>query len=81
MSTGDSKKLSGLDGLFGNTNFIILLVFALICNFIAFILGIIGWIACKDPTAKRNAMYVCLLSLIAPVIYWALSAAGIIGSR
>ncbi len=55
---------SGLDGLFGNTNIVLLIIFSICCNGIAFILGIIGLLVCTDPIAKRNALIVTILGFL-----------------
>jgi hypothetical protein len=49
-----------VDGFF-RTNIVILIVFSFCCNFIAFILGIVGLITCTDPIARRNALVVTIL--------------------
>jgi hypothetical protein len=51
----------GLDGMFGNTNIVVLILFGVCCGGLAFILGIIGLITCTDPIAKRNALIVTIL--------------------
>ncbi len=50
-----------LDGMFANTNIVILVLFAVCCNGIAFILGLIAFLTAKDPTAKSNAMIVTII--------------------
>src|SRR5438309_358701 len=54
----------GLDGMFANTNIVILIIFSFCCSPIAFILGIIGLITCTDPLAKRNALIVTILGAV-----------------
>ena len=80
MATGgapaEPTKLTGLDKMFAETNIIILVLFALCCwGFfgIPLILGVIGLITCKDPTAKKNATVVAAISGI-------IIALGVIGS-
>lgn len=55
---------SGMDDLFANTNIVLLIIFSICCNGIAFILGIIGLIVCTDPLAKRNALIVTILGFL-----------------
>jgi hypothetical protein len=66
MSSGN--RLTGMDGMFGNTNIIVLLIFAFCCNGIALILGIVGLITCTDPKAKQNALIVTIIGAIVTVL-------------
>jgi hypothetical protein len=73
MAQGDDsprggRQLSGLDGMFANTNMILLILFCFCCNPVAIILGIIGWIVCTDPKAKQNAMIVTIVSVVLAVL-------------
>jgi hypothetical protein len=61
-------KLSGMDGFFTNTNIVVLVLFALCCNGIALILGIVGLITCTDEVAKRNALTVTIIGGIITVV-------------
>ena len=45
------------------TRTVLLIIFSICCNGIAFILGIIGLIVCTDPIAKRNALIVTILGV------------------
>jgi len=58
------QQLSGMDGLFANTNIVLLILFACLCNPIALILGIIGLITCTDPKAKQNALITTIIGAI-----------------
>jgi hypothetical protein len=76
-SSGDGglpprESLTGMDGLFGKTNMIVLILFGLCCGYIALILGIVGLVTCKDPRAKQNALIVTIIAAI-------MSAIGTIG--
>ena len=51
-----------LDGMFANTNIVILVLFALCCGLIAFVLGLVGMLTAKDPKAKSNATLVVIIS-------------------
>ena len=66
MSRGDD--LTGLDRMFARTNFVLLILFGICCNGIALILGIVGLIVCKDPTARTNALIVTIIGGIIAAI-------------
>ena len=70
---------SGLDGIFGNTNIILLVVFGICCSPIAFILGVVGLITCSDPLAKRNALIVTILAILFGGLGTVLRMAGVLG--
>jgi len=55
-SRGGGSQLTGMDALFANTNIVLLILFACLCNGIALVLGIVGLVTCKDEKAKSNAM-------------------------
>jgi hypothetical protein len=55
------QQLTGLDKTFHDTNIVVLILFALCCNGIALVLGVIGLITCKDETAKKNALIVTII--------------------
>jgi hypothetical protein len=67
-SVKKKQPLSGMDGFFANTNIVVLVIFALCCNGIALILGIIGLVTCKDPQAKSNATIVTVIGGIMTVV-------------
>ena len=62
------RELSGMDGMFANTNTVVLVLFGIFCGLIALILGIIGLATCKDEVAKRNAMIVTIISGVMTVV-------------
>jgi hypothetical protein len=65
MSNGDSPaQLGPLDKMFRDTNIVILILFGLCCNGIAFILGLIGLLTAKDPKAKSNALIVTIIGAV-----------------
>jgi len=79
---GGSKQLSGMDGLFANTNIVLLILFACLCNGIALILGIIGLVTCKDEKAKSNAMLTTIIAgIITALAVVGQIAAGLAGGR
>jgi hypothetical protein len=55
------SELTGMDGMFGKTNIVLLILFGICCNGLAFILGVVGLIVCKDPRAKQNALIVTII--------------------
>ena len=57
-------KLTGMDGMFGNTSMVALILFGFCCGDIALILGIIGLCICKDEIARRNALIVTCISAV-----------------
>ena len=57
-------KLTGMDGMFGNTSMVALILFGFCCGDIAPILGIIGLCVCKDELARRNALIVTIISAV-----------------
>ena len=63
----DSTK-GPLDGLFRDTNVVILVIFGLCCNGIAFILGLIGFLTAKDEKAKSNAMVTMIVGGVVTVL-------------
>jgi hypothetical protein len=62
------RKLSGMDGMFANTNMVLLILFAFCCNGIALILGIVGLVTCRDEKAKQNALIVTIIGGIITAI-------------
>jgi hypothetical protein len=62
------KQLTGLDATFANTNVVLLILFACLCNGIALILGVVGLIVCKDPTARQNALITTIIGAILTVV-------------
>jgi uncharacterized membrane protein len=73
---GSPRPLTGLDGLFLNTNIVILIIFSVCCSFIAFILGLVGVLTCTDPRAKQNAL---IVTIIGALCGGALTAARLLG--
>jgi len=62
------KPLSGLDGMFANTNMAILIIFGCCCGGIAAILGLVGVLTCTDPKAKSNATIVMIIGAVSMVL-------------
>ena len=50
-----------LDKTFRDTNIVVLVLFALCCRGLAFILGLVCYLTAKDPKAKSNALVVVLI--------------------
>jgi len=75
------SQLTGMDGLFGKTNMVILILFGICCNGLAFILGIIGLVTCKDPRAKQNALIVTIIGAIFGGVFAAFRFAGFLTGR
>lgn len=63
--------------MFANTNIVVLILFAVCCNGIAFILGLIGVLTAKDPQAKTNAMITMAIGAVITVIGVIVQIAGI----
>jgi hypothetical protein len=55
------RKRSWIDKELSNSNIVILVIFALCCNGIALIVGIIGVLTCKEPEAKQKAMILLIV--------------------
>lgn len=55
---------SGLNAIFGDTNIVLLIIIAVCCNGIAFILGLVGLVVCTDPVARRNALIVTIIGFL-----------------
>jgi hypothetical protein len=65
------RPLSGLDGMYANTNIVILIIFSLCCNglcFLPLILSLIGTLTCRDETAKSNARLSLIISCIGALL-------------
>jgi hypothetical protein len=70
------KPMSGLDGTFANTSLPILIIFGMCCSGIALILSIVGLATCHDPTARKNATIVLIISIVFVVIWNVVYCAG-----
>ncbi len=75
MASDPSAK-GPLDGMFRDTNKVILVLFGLCCGIIAFILSLIGFLTAKDSQAKANAQLVMIISGVMMVIGIALQVLG-----
>lgn len=62
LDTPASGAMGPLDGMYRNTNIVILILFAVCCQLIAFVLSLVAFLTAKDPKAKSNAMLVMLIS-------------------
>lgn len=57
-----------LDGMYADTNIVVLILFAVCCNGIATILSLIAFLTAKDPKAKSNAMLTLIIAGVITVI-------------
>jgi hypothetical protein len=65
------RQLSGLEGMYANTNFAVLILFSLCCNGLCalpLILSAIAFSTSTDPTAKNNAKICLIISGVMVVI-------------
>jgi hypothetical protein len=70
-SVRKNEPLTGMNGLFANTNIVILVIFAFCCNslcLLPLILSIIGVVTCTDQKAKSNATICLIISGIATAL-------------
>jgi hypothetical protein len=66
-----NEPLTGMNGFYGNTNIVVLILFSLCCNglcFLPLILSIVGVTSCTDEKAKSNAKMCLIISAIMTVI-------------
>jgi hypothetical protein len=61
-------EMGPLDGMYRDTNIVVLVLFALCCNGIAFILSLIAVVTAKDPTAKSNATVCMIVAIVVTVL-------------
>ena len=64
MPIGSPEDMSWIEKQFSQTSIVALVFFALCCGLIPLIFGLIGVTTCKNPTAKKNATIVLVISLI-----------------
>jgi hypothetical protein len=72
------EELGPLDKTFRDTNMVVLVLFAVCCNGVALILGIIGLVTAKDQQAKSNAMLVTIIGAVVTVIGGGIRIAGVL---
>jgi uncharacterized membrane protein YjjP (DUF1212 family) len=72
-------QASGLDGMFMNTNIVLLVIFAFCCSFIALILGIVGLVVCQNPEAKQRALIVTIIGGVSVALGVVANFAGLLG--
>ena len=65
------EKMGWLDRELSRSHVVVLVLLALCCNGLAFIMGVVGLAICKDETARRNA-------LILTIVGGALTAVGVL---
>ena len=68
-----------LDGMFRDTNIVVLILFGVCCGLIAFVLSLVGYLTAKDSKAKSNALLVLIISGVLSALSIALQFAGILG--
>ena len=81
-ATGDPRPptpTGGLDGMFANTNIVLLILFAFCCRGIALILGIVGLAVCTHPLARRNALIVTIIDAVLFALGFVGYMAGMLG--
>jgi hypothetical protein len=66
-----------LDGMFGNTNIVVLVLFALCCGLIALVLALVCYFTAKDPKAKSNAMVVIVIDVVLFIVGIIIQVAGV----
>ena len=62
---------SGIEGMYANTNFAILIIFSLCCNWMCFlplILSIVAYSTATDEKAKNNAKICLIISSVMVVL-------------
>jgi len=74
-------EMNWLDKQFAHTSLPILVIFPLCCGLPAFGFGLAGVIACQHPTARRNAVIVLVISIIAMVLGVALQVISILNEN
>ena len=57
-----------LDGMYRDTNIVVLILFGCCCGIIAFVLSLVAYITAKDSKAKSNAMIVLIISGVMVVL-------------
>ena len=77
-SAGATK--SGLDGFFANTPVAITLSIVLFfcCSIVGAVLGLVGVLTCKDPTAKRNATIMLAVDGVSIILAIILQLTGVL---
>ena len=77
----DDRPSSGakgpLDGMYANTNVVVLVLFGLCCGLIAFVLSLVAYLTAKDPKAKSNAMLVMAIGGAMMILGIILNVAGV----
>ena len=74
-------EMNWLDKQFAHTSLPILVIFPLCCGLPAFGFGLAGVIACSHPKARRNAIIVLVISVIAMVLGVALQVISILNEN
>ncbi len=77
-----SGAMGPLDGMYKNTNIVVLILFGLCCGLIAFVLSLVAYLTGKDPKAKSNAMLVMIIGgILTAIAIAAQIALGAMGAR
>lgn len=75
---GGGGAMGPLDGMYANTNVVVLVLFGLCCGVIAFVLSLVAFLTAKDPKAKSNAMLVMIIGGVMFAIGLVLNFAGVL---
>lgn len=68
-----------LDGMYANTNIVVLVLFGICCGLIAFVLSLVAYLTAKDPKAKSNALLVMAIGGAMMIVGIILQVAGVMG--
>jgi hypothetical protein len=71
-------EMNWLDKQFAHTSLPILVIFPLCCGLPAFGFGLAGVIACQHPKARRNAIIVLVISIVAMALGIALQVVSVL---
>lgn|SRR5262245_15437012 len=72
-----SGEQGPLDGMYRDTNIVVLVLFGLCCGGIAFILSLIAFLTAKDPQAKSHALIVMIVGGVMAALGIVLNLAGV----
>jgi hypothetical protein len=76
-----SPRPTGLDGFFGRTNLILLILLSICCAPVGVVLGLVGVLTCITPQAKQNSLIVLIISLLFGGLGTLLNCAGVVHWR
>ena len=61
-------EMGPLDGMYRDTNIVILVIFGLCCGLISLVMSLIALVTAKDPKAKSNAMTCLIVGIVSQVL-------------